>query len=116
MVMYLPDTTDNKICKFERINEIEWQCSVCQQRIVVYVDGADMPVLPCKGDVAHKIKQVTKQPTINSDLISQRYEICKACEFFTNNVCSKCGCLVSSSNIYINKLSNLDDKCPIDKW
>jgi hypothetical protein len=116
MVMYIPDTTDNKICKFERTSEVEWQCSVCQQKVVVYEHGSEMPVLPCKGNTKAYIQQTTKHHTENSEFISQRYEICKACEFFKDNTCGKCGCLVSSSNIYINKLSNKKDKCPIDKW
>ncbi len=38
-----------------------------------------------------------------------RKNICKSCDFFTGNRCSKCGCFTA-------KLWLKSEKCPITKW
>lgn len=55
-------------------------------------------------------------PKCTDAQIHQRYEICKGCEFFQNNICTKCGCNLVREKIYMNKLAWADQSCPIGKW
>lgn len=48
--------------------------------------------------------------------IEERLNICKTCEFFQNNSCLKCGCVINRDKNYMNKLYHADKSCPIGKW
>jgi hypothetical protein len=55
-------------------------------------------------------------PKCTEEQIAERYDICKSCEFFQNNICAKCGCNLVREQIYMNKLAWADQSCPIGKW
>lgn len=47
----------------------------------------------------------------SKELIQQRYNICKSCEFIVNNdSCSKCSCLLQNRTKYVESF------CPEGKW
>jgi hypothetical protein len=48
--------------------------------------------------------------------IEQRLSICKTCEYFKDNSCLLCGCVVVRDSNHQNKLAHKDQKCPADKW
>lgn len=55
-------------------------------------------------------------PKCTDAQIQERYDICKTCEFFKNNICTKCGCSLVREKIYMNKLAWADQSCPVGKW
>jgi hypothetical protein len=55
-------------------------------------------------------------PKCTDEQIHHRYNICTQCEFFQNNICTKCGCNLVREKIYMNKLAWADQSCPIGKW
>lgn len=55
-------------------------------------------------------------PKCTDEQIHHRYNICKQCEFFKNNTCTKCGCNLVREKIYMNKLAWADQSCPVGKW
>lgn len=116
MTMYIPKSKDKVFCEFVKITEVLWECSKCKQRIGSMEDGQDLPTLPCKVTVAKYTEEISKKHDEISSMISNRYAICQTCEFFKDNICSKCGCMISAVNTYINKLSDKKDKCPEGKW
>ena len=50
--------------------------------------------------------------------IKYRYTICKSCDMFDNkkSQCMACGCNITDTSIFLNKLAWADQKCPIGKW
>jgi len=42
--------------------------------------------------------------------IKERESICKGCDFYEDNKCMKCGCVMS------NKIKLQVSHCPLDKW
>jgi hypothetical protein len=59
---------------------------------------------------------IAGSPKCTDEQIHERYNICKSCEFFKNNVCSKCGCSLLREKVYMNKLAWADQSCPVGKW
>lgn len=55
-------------------------------------------------------------PKCTDEQIQERYNICVSCEFFKNNICTKCGCNLVREKIYMNKLAWADQSCPVGKW
>lgn len=47
--------------------------------------------------------------------IDERLAICQACDKFTGDVCSVCGCNCTSNGV-INKLAMKGQSCPLGKW
>lgn len=73
-----------------------------------------------KAAVAHF---TAGSPTCTQEEIDARFEICKACPLFISKndgvgVCGhqNCGCNITNTITYLNKLGWADQKCPIDKW
>lgn len=59
--------------------------------------------------------KITEIITEESDLstIEQKDNwllICNNCEYYSNNICNQCGCIVA------NIMTYKDSKCPINKW
>jgi hypothetical protein len=59
---------------------------------------------------------VAGSPKCTEKEIAERYNICKSCEFFSDNTCTKCGCNLVREQVYMNKLAWADQSCPIGKW
>lgn len=116
MTMYIPKTKDKNtvFCNFISVSDNFWKCSKCNN-IISISDGGSPPVIPCKGAIKDFINSKTHDKQL-TNLINYRYGICKSCTFFKNNICSKCGCLISTIDNYANKLADKKDKCPEGKW
>jgi len=52
----------------------------------------------------------------SQEQIEQRLSICKGCEYYRDDSCLLCGCVVVRDSNYQNKLAHKDQKCPADKW
>lgn len=67
--------------------------------------------------VAHEI---AGRPIVNEEILKDRWEICKKCPagLYQDGVCkhSTCGCPVTDKEVYRNKLSWADQKCPMGYW
>lgn len=55
-------------------------------------------------------------PTATDEEILRRHDICRGCEFFKDNSCSKCGCPISRDRKFVSKLAWADQSCPVGKW
>lgn len=64
-------------------------------------------------------------PKSSLEEINKRLTICKDCPLFKkyseepiHGVCmhESCGCNISDTNRFLNKLAWKDQKCPLDKW
>ena len=97
-------------CNFISIDYNTYRCLICGSVVSVY-DGM-APTLPCLGAGP----DVSKHNLADDTEIDRRYNICSTCEFFKDNTCSQCGCIISRHKNYMNKLNNKDAYCPIDKW
>lgn len=102
-----------KLCNFIDIGFNKYKCQNCGI-IVTSDDGS--PILPCSYDFAdmRELQNIGMASTLS--VIEGRYELCKTCEFFDNNSCSKCGCKVVSFMEFKNKLIWKDQECPIGRW
>ncbi len=56
------------------------------------------------------------ETTCSQEQIDIRLAICKGCEFYENNSCLQCGCILSRDKNYMNKLYRADQSCPVGKW
>ena len=52
----------------------------------------------------------------SEEQISERLKICNGCEYYKDNSCLMCGCVVVREANYTNKLAHKDQACPIMKW
>lgn len=50
--------------------------------------------------------------------ILYRYSICQQCDKFNKakNQCDVCGCFLSTSKKFLNKLAWADQECPVGNW
>lgn len=62
------------------------------------------------------LREQTPEQTCSQKQIDERLAICKGCEFYQDNSCLQCGCILSRERNYMNKLYRADQSCPIDKW
>lgn len=78
-----------------------------------------------KDNILQKIEQdskINESTTANNsnicseEQIEQRLSICKTCEYYKNDSCLLCGCVIVRDANYKNKLAHKDQKCPADKW
>jgi hypothetical protein len=114
MTMYIPKMNDKTLCNFTRIADNKWKCSKCQQ-VIGISDGGHPPPIPCKSTIKDFINSDEHDVELKN-LIRTRYQICQSCAFFKNNICNKCGCLISTNTLYTNKLADVNDRCPEGKW
>ncbi len=119
-------------CDFILIDINTYECNTCGTRLIS-TDGG-VPIFICNKKISQsedepsflqKIKNFTQSSIehiagglryAKEETILQRYSICKTCEFFKNETCSKCGCPLFAHKKYISKLSWADQKCPVGKW
>lgn len=123
------------ICEFINIGQDLIKCVNCGVILSVVDHNDSYPVFPCFGALVDPVKAtaIDAQKIKNSaselkpedadesamcseDQILHRYSVCGACEFFDNNTCSKCGCLLSRNKIYMSKLAWKNESCPIGLW
>lgn len=77
------------------------------------------PHIPNPPSVPQMAKNLAKEvatwlkngaPISSQIVIEERMTLCRACEFFKNERCMKCGC-------WMNAKTHLETaKCPIGKW
>lgn len=75
-----------------------------------------MSELPSVSEMAANLAKDVGQwvragaPVSPQELTQQRLEVCRACEFFQNDRCAKCGCFMKA------KANMVTAKCPLGKW
>ena len=67
-------------------------------------------------DIQHIQEKEPIETTCSQQQIDERLAICTGCEFYENNSCLQCGCILSRERNYMNKLYRADQACPIGKW
>jgi hypothetical protein len=57
-------------------------------------------------------------PSASQEEIDRRLAICQVCPLFDGAICrhADCGCRISQSQKFFNKLAWADQDCPIGKW
>jgi len=71
------------------------------------------------GDFSSMIAAIKSSKSANmcsDEQISERLKICNSCEYYKDNSCMLCGCVVIRDANYTNKLAHKDQNCPIMKW
>ena len=118
-------TTNDIFCNFILIARNTYQCSKCGVVLVTEPGSIETPILPCSApSFEYSAANVQKFAASNipttglctEEEIQARHSICELCEFFQNNSCTKCGCLLSRDRVYMNKLAFKTASCPINKW
>jgi hypothetical protein len=66
--------------------------------------------------VLNNTESQTNTSLCSEEQIQERMNICKACEYFKDNSCLLCGCVVTRSKTYQNKLANKQASCPDNRW
>lgn len=57
------------------------------------------------------------RPATPAHMRAQRLAICKACEFYRDAGCLKCGCPIADNKKWLDdKLSMAGQKCPVENW
>ena len=97
------------LCNFIKLYNNEYQCSNCGLKIITE-DGYP-PVFPCITN-----KHISAHNRCTDDQVEKRYSICKNCQFFKHNTCTKCDCIITRNLNYMNKLFFKDQECPELKW
>lgn len=122
-------------CDFIRVSDNIIQCIRCGNSLEILDDIDQFPIFPCFSFLSdpfksneqdmQKIKnhasELAPEALDRSDMCSdaqilERYRICGSCEFFDNNTCTKCGCLLARDSIFMSKLSWRNEECPEKKW
>lgn len=124
------------ICEFVQIAYNTARCIRCGNTIQI-LDGMEgFPAFPCRSEISEAFKNssvdtsIIKKHTSNRDVstydanleqcseqqIQERYNICRTCEYFDNNTCSQCGCVLSRDKVFFNKLLWKNESCPEQKW
>jgi hypothetical protein len=118
---------DSIFCSFVQTDSYTYECYKCGISLVVQDKIEEPPLIPCSaglakysaGDVRNFISNNTSaniEDLCSEEEIQQRHTICKGCEFFSNNTCTECGCVLSRDKIYLNKLAIKNQSCPKNKW
>jgi|LakMenEpi03Aug12_release.lakeMendotaPanAssembly.Ray.scaffolds.fasta_scaffold287129_3 hypothetical protein len=71
------------------------------------------------GNISSMIDAIKTSKSANmcsEEQISERLKICNECEYYKDNSCMLCGCVVIRDANYTNKLAHKDQACPIMKW
>lgn len=71
------------------------------------------------GDLSSMIAAIKNSKSANmcsDEQINERLQICNSCEYYKDNSCMLCGCVVIRDANYTNKLAHKDQACPIMKW
>ena len=76
-----------------------------------------------KADMMQKALSMPPNPDENrpenmcsKEEIDARLSICQQCEYYKNDSCMLCGCVILREKNYNNKLAHKDKSCPINKW
>lgn len=69
-----------------------------------------------KKDAVAEVQQNDESNMCSQEEINNRISICNTCEYFKDNSCLLCGCVVVREANHKNKLAHKNQKCPIDKW
>lgn len=100
--------SSNNFCEFISLDDGDFYCIKCSR--IIYSHDHEPPIMPCA-------KLIDKDPNCCSpEEVLYRFDICKKCDKFADNVCLECGCLVSSAMHFTNKLYWKNNSCPLDKW
>lgn len=113
-------------CSFAKIAPNTYQCMKCENIVTADDNIDEPPLVPCISPVSRNynptnVHQFMSEHIESAELCSEseidnRHKICESCEFFKDNSCTQCGCLLSKDRIYLNKLAMKSQSCPINKW
>ncbi len=110
------------------------QCVVSQHgdRWVVDVDHAAYPRMRKRSEAPQAMPSLVERArnfatsaarhvasgmrTCTEEQVEARYAICRACEFFRDESCMKCGCPLARGVRLVSKLSWANENCPVGKW
>lgn len=119
-------------CNFLQTDQGLYRCQRCG--ITLLSEDGMMPIFICnnlsptshaepsfiqkiKNFASSSVEHISNGMKLADDsTIMDRYNICKTCEFFKDETCTKCGCPLFSYKKYISKLSWADQECPVGKW
>lgn len=101
------------VCEFIDIGLDSYECIKCGI-IVQSIDGP--PATLCSGIDLNDLNDIETDIFCSQSQLDKRYSICSECEFFINNSCVKCGCVVVRNAQFKNKLLFKDQTCPVGKW
>jgi len=101
--------THPSLCDFINLYNNQYQCSKCGIRIKS--EDGHPPIFPCMI-----YKPVGADNLCADHQVEKRYSVCNTCEFFNNNTCTKCDCIITRNLNYMNKLFFKDQECPELKW
>lgn len=105
---------ENNLCEFIDVGWDQYQCIKCGMMISSY-DG--IPMMICASVNQQEIEALEKKGLgCSVEQIEKRFSICKTCDFFQDNSCSKCGCRIVRNREFKNKLLWKNEQCPINKW
>ena len=128
---------DEKLCNFVTTNGIDFICTRCGLILRSMTQETIPPIFVCQGPVldedtekslpsfTERLKNFAQSAVehikhgmklCTDEQISKRLEICKQCEFYKNETCSKCGCPLVRHRKYISKLAWAEQECPVGKW
>lgn len=105
---------NNTFCEFIDIGLDSYQCVKCG--LMISSDD-EPPVMFCAAVNNREIEQLENTGLgCSQEEVERRFSICKACEFFQNNSCIKCGCRIVRNREFKNKLLWKNEQCPLNKW
>lgn len=86
------------------------------KQIISYSKPIDFD--PSSQMTPEEIAKITDQePSLCSqEQINERLAICNKCEYYEDNACMLCGCVIVREANYRNKLALKHQSCPINKW
>lgn len=57
------------------------------------------------------------RPVRSTEEVDRILDICQACEYYENETCQKCGCVIRKKPAaFRNKLKMATESCPVEKW
>lgn len=123
------DNADTKILCFKKMEDLSnmiynAQVDDASKQSATHLDGStslsDGLLKKIEEDAIEKAKKDmnhdNKENLCTNEQIESRLSICKTCEYFKNNSCLLCGCVVVREANHQNKLAHKNQKCPADKW
>jgi hypothetical protein len=67
-------------------------------------------------EIDKKLVKRPKEQLCTDEEIQERLSICNKCNYYKDNSCMLCGCVVVREKNYMNKLANKQAKCPDNRW
>jgi len=118
-------TRETRITELSKIGYLCQKAEEGKSILALPVPPAPPPLVQrLKNFSVAAISHVTAgHPTCTQEQVDERYAICRECPLFINHgnmkgICShsSCGCNITNTLVFLNKLGWADQSCPIGKW